>query len=317
VKQKKKNRALISLEGLIRVCGTGLAITTVFGWLGGVHWFLDLFSHFRVQYMQLCLVLIAVALWKRMHQQAIMLVLLAALNYAFVLPLYVGKPVPQPGTRVRVMLMNINAGNGNTAQVLGAIRQAEPDLLLLQEVTPKWAKELTVLNEAYPYRIAKPQEGCFGIMLLSRHPLSRESVVEIGSAGVPSIITDVHLPDGEIGLIGTHPLPPTGAAFARERNTQLAALPGFVQGQKHPVLLVGDLNTSPWSPHFTRLLRDSGLKNSMKGFGFQPTWPTGSRFLRIPIDHLLHAPEINIHSRAVGGHVGSDHFPVTVDFSLK
>jgi endonuclease/exonuclease/phosphatase (EEP) superfamily protein YafD len=55
----------------------------------------------------------------------------------------------------------------------------------------------------------------------------------------------------------------------------------------------------------------------MKGFGFQPTWPANSRFLKIPLDHVLHAPEIIIHNRMVGGAVGSDHFPVIVDFSIQ
>ncbi len=75
--------------------------------------------------------------------------------------------------------MNLNAGNGNTEQVLDAIRTADPDLLLLEKVTPKWAHELAVLNTAYPHRIAEPQSGCFGIMLLSKYPLARERVVGI------------------------------------------------------------------------------------------------------------------------------------------
>jgi endonuclease/exonuclease/phosphatase (EEP) superfamily protein YafD len=55
----------------------------------------------------------------------------------------------------------------------------------------------------------------------------------------------------------------------------------------------------------------------MKGFGHQPSWPTGQFFLRIPLDHVLHAPEIMIHNRMVLQDVGSDHFPVIIDFSLK
>jgi endonuclease/exonuclease/phosphatase (EEP) superfamily protein YafD len=101
------------------------------------------------------------------------------------------------------------------------------------------------------------------------------------------------------------------------RNDQLEKLAQLVRDQKKPVLLVGDLNVSPWSSYFTRLLKNSGLKNSMKGFGFQPSWPSNTSFLRIPIDHVLYTPEIVIRNRAVGPDVGSDHLPVIVDFALN
>lgn len=314
---KKKKQKSLSLIGIVDVITVGLAIVTLFGFLGRFHWFLDLFSHFRVQYMQLCLVPFFIALWKHRNKRAAVLVILVCINYALVLPLYIGKPAPATEKPFRAMLMNINANNGNTEQVLGSIKQAEPDILLLAEVTPKWARELEVLNATYPYRVAKPQEGCFGIMLLSKYPLEHSEVVQIGRAGVPSIVTEAFLPQGVVSIIGTHPVPPIGTEGSLQRNVQLAALPEMVHQQQHPVLLIGDLNTSPWSSHFTQLLNASGLKNSMKGFGHQPSWPVNHFFLRIPLDHVLHSPEITIHNRGILQGVGSDHFPVIVDFSLR
>jgi endonuclease/exonuclease/phosphatase (EEP) superfamily protein YafD len=265
--------------------------------------------------MQLCLPLIGIALWQRWNKRAIALVVLAAINYSFVLPLYFGKPEVPATKPARAMLMNIYAGNGNTEQVLEAIRTADPDLLLLEEVTPKWEQELKVLKKTYTYRISKPQDDCFGIMLLSKVPLERDKIIEIGTAGVPSIIAEAHFPMGVISVIGTHPLPPMGSIYSSHRNNQLEALPLQVQKQQYPVLLIGDLNTTPWSPYFKNLIEASGLKNSMKGFGFQPSW-TGNAFLKIPLDHILHSEEIIIHNRMIGPAVGSDHRPVIVDFSL-
>lgn len=313
---KKKKQQKLSIDGLVDVVAIGLAVATLFGFLGRLYWFLDLFSHFRVQYMQICLVLIGIALWQRRNKRAIALVLLACLNYAFVLPFYFGKPTPATEKPARAMLMNINAGNGNTVQVLDAIRTADPDLLLLEEVTPKWASELAVLNTNYPHRIAESQDGCFGIMLLSKVPLEHGRVVEVGTAGVPSIIAEAHFAQGTVCVIGTHPLPPAGAEYSKHRNMQLIELPYLVMEQKNPVLLIGDLNATPFSYWFRRVVSESGLKNSMKGFGFQPSWPSNNAFLRIPLDHVLHSEEITIHNRMVGGDVGSDHFPVIVDFTV-
>jgi endonuclease/exonuclease/phosphatase (EEP) superfamily protein YafD len=307
----------IKLDGLCDAASLIVLAATLLGFLGRLFWFFDLFSHFRVQYMQICLVLIGIALWKRLNKRAAALIVLACLNYAFVLPLYFDKPAPANTKPIRAMLMNLNASNGNTDRVLEAIRSFDPDLLLLEEVTPKWAAEMAALDSDYKYLVSEPQEGCFGIMLLSKHPLKNGMAVEIGSAGVPSITADVYLPQGEVSIIGTHPLPPVSKEYSTHRNNQLAALPAIVKEQTHPVLLIGDLNTTPWSPYFTRLLLESELKNSMKGFGFQPSWPTNLRLLRIPLDHVLHSPEITIHNRMVGGDVGSDHYPVIVDFSVN
>jgi len=310
---KKQHR---TLSGVIDVFAFGLALATLLGFLGRLYWVFDLFSHFRVQYMQLCLVLIGVVLWRRQNKRAIVIVLLACLNYAFVLPLYFGRPAPPTGKPIRAMLMNINAANGNTEQVLGAIRNADPDLLLLEEVTPKWAAELAVLNSDYPHRIAEPQVGCFGIMLLSKVPLEHGEVIEMGTSNVPSILAEAHFSQGVVSIIGTHPLPPIGAERSLHRNNQLKELSKYAMWKDRPTLLIGDLNVSPWSPYFRDLLAESGLKNSMKGFGFQPSWPSDNRFLRIPLDHVLHSPDIIIHNRVIGGDVGSDHFPVIVDFSI-
>ncbi|HSR88663.1 MAG TPA: endonuclease/exonuclease/phosphatase family protein [Pontiella sp.] len=315
MKKKKQKRA--GLAGIVDGITVGLAIATLFGFLGRFHWFLDLFSHFRVQYMQLCLVPFFIALWKHWNTRAAVLAIIACLNYSLVLPLYIGKPVPAAEKPFRAMLMNINAANGNTEMVLGSISRAEPDILLLEEVTPQWARALEILNAIYPYQVSEPQEGCFGIMLLSKYPLEHGKVVEIGSAEVPSITADMHLPAGVISVIGTHPVPPIGGKASGLRNGQLAELPAVIIGQQHPVLLIGDLNTSPWSSRFTNLLKASGLNNSMKGFGHQPSWPARHFFLRIPLDHVLHSPQIMVHNRMMLQDVGSDHFPVIVDFSLK
>lgn len=297
--------------------GIGLSVATLMGFAGRLFWFFDLFSHFRVQVFQIALVFIFMAIWRRKSRQIALFAAIAVINYAPVLPLYFGKtPAPDAPT-ARAMLMNILASNGNTEQVLDAVAKADPDILVLEEVTTHWAEELEALNESYPHRVDASRRDCFGIMLLSKVPLSRTNVVYVGSAEVPTITARVHLPQGEVDLIATHPPPPFGPVYSKHRNSQLAALPELVAEQDGPILLIGDLNVTPWCPYFRRLLKESGLKNSMQGFGFQPSWPADVGFLKIPLDHMLHSPDITVHHRIVGANVGSDHLPVIVDFSLN
>jgi endonuclease/exonuclease/phosphatase (EEP) superfamily protein YafD len=118
-------------------------------------------------------------------------------------------------------------------------------------------------------------------------------------------------------LLATHPVPPVGAEYTELRNRQLTEISTFLADSFGPVILVGDLNTTPWSPAFKDLLQVTGLQNSMKGFGIQPSWPSFIPPLWIPLDHLLHSPDLSIQTRKAGPDIGSDHFPLEVTIQMN
>jgi hypothetical protein len=64
-------------------------------------------------------------------------------------------------------------------------------------------------------------------------------------------------------------------------------------------ILLGDLNVTPWSPHFRQLLQQTGL-------------PAQVPPLRIPLDHCLVSPAFQVIERRVGPRLGSDHLPLIV-----
>ena len=77
--------------GLLTAAGIVASVATVLGFLGRFSWLLDLFSHFRVQYMLGLLVLGVVLFIGRRSRTASAFLLLACVNIAPVLPLYFGK----------------------------------------------------------------------------------------------------------------------------------------------------------------------------------------------------------------------------------
>lgn len=310
-------RRRIRVAGLVSAAACLAALATLLGCLGRLHWTLDLLSHFRVQYAgSLALAAAALALLRHPRLAAGYLAL-AGLNAAFVLPLYVARRPPPPphAATHRAVLINVNTHTGEPDRVARFIREADPDLLLIEEVNRDWLTRLAPALAAYPFSLARPRRDNFGIALYSRYPLEGSGFVVSGEAGVPSVLTQVLLPEGAITLLGTHPLPPAGPDYSRLRDQQLRNLPYFIYHATAPVLLMGDLNVTPWNHNFTRLIRRSGLRDSARGFGVQPTWPVFAPLLRIPLDHVLHAPEIVVAARRVGPDVGSDHFPVIVDFA--
>ncbi|MBK8185483.1 MAG: endonuclease/exonuclease/phosphatase family protein [Candidatus Competibacteraceae bacterium] len=309
----------VTFQGLITAAAALTCIVTLLGFLGRCWWGFELATHFRVQYT-LALGLAALALlgWRRLRWAAICAVF-ALVNTAIIAPRFLPPTVASAtdgGPVLRVLLANVNSANRDHQRIRDTITVYNPDFVVLLEVTSWLLARLAVLHGDYPYRVAAPREDNFGIAFLSRQPFARADIVQLSAAGLPSIIAEFADGQRRYTLLGTHPLPPMGSAQARDRNEQLIQLAHLARQSQQPFLLLGDLNISPWSPYFSQLLADSGLRDSGKGRGILPTWPVGWPPLWIPIDHALSSVGILIQDRATGSDLGSDHYPVIVDFQI-
>jgi len=303
---------------LVMACGGILTAATVLGWFGSFWWFLDLFSHFRVQYFVGLSAVALLLLFPRRFKASAFFGSLAIVNACAIVPLYFGTEPQPPGASrsYRCLLANVNTQTGKPAKVQQAIEELAPDIVVLEEVNQQWLSALSVPLRAYPYSKTMPREDNFGIALFSKYPFVRSEVRQVGEADIPSVVAELESPDGRLTIIAAHPLPPSGAEYSRLRNDQLAQLPGIVKQADSPVLLLGDLNATPWCSHFKRLLNQSGLRDGAQGRGVLATWPTSLSILRIPIDHCLHTAGIHVTRITTGPKVGSDHYPLIVDFVL-
>lgn len=310
----------VTVWGMFAAAGFLGCVATVLGFLGQWSWFCELFSHFRVQYLAGLLGVSILLLIGKHKKTALLCFVFALVNLYCVLPLFRFKtvlpPLDYPYGPYRAMLVNVHSEMGDPNLVMDAICEQKPDFVVLEEVTESWMQALSGLTNPLPYVVTSPREDNFGIAFLSQHPLLSQSVLFLGKAEVPSILVSVKIDGGVIEILATHPLPPVGSEYASLRNEQLDKIVDCIKGRS-PFLLLGDLNMTPWSPYFQRFITQSGLHNSAKGFGFQPSWPVQLPFLGIPIDHCLHSAEIGIANRKIGPRIGSDHYPLIVDFALR
>ena len=77
----------------------------------------------------------------------------------------------------------------------------------------------------------------------------------------------------------------------------MAALPATFERGDDPFVLIADLNASRWSYPFRKLLRESGLRDSATGYGWQPTWPAHNPLMQTAIDHCLYSDGVEILER--------------------
>lgn len=281
-------------------------------------WALELTSHFRVQYaIALGVLAIAFALFRRWRTTTLVSCG-AAMNLAVILPFYLPSSlaVPAGGPQLRVLLSNVNSANQQFDRLLAYIRRSQPDIIAVQEVNAAWNEALGTLAAEYPHRLAAIREDNFGILLLSKKPLHDAQILDLADMGAPALRAGVALGNHTVQLLTTHTFPP-GPRGAVPRNRQLQAAADALNALPDPRLLIGDLNTTPWSPAYRQLVRATGLRNSAAGRGVQPTWPTMLPVLRIPIDHCLVSSELVVLEHTVGPDIGSDHYPLLVTLAVR
>lgn len=241
------------------------------------------------------------------------------LNGAIVAPHFTGllKERPAGSPSLSVDFLNVHTGNLRNDLVRDYPASSSADVLVLAEVSDMWVERLSGLTNTHPFMVLAPRDDNFGIALFSRLPPRRGEIVYLGQAGVPSVEAEFEFNGGLLLLLGTHPLPPIGGERAHLRDEQLAAVARRIRSTAMPVILVGDLNSTPWAPSYQRFVRESGLHDTFGVRGYQPTWPTGRFPLWLPLDHCLVSGDLKVTRRDIGPAVGSDHHPLRVELRLR
>lgn len=289
----------------------GLGAATVLSLLAPLGWPFELFSHFRVQYAAAALVLSVLFAWRRAALPSLLALLIGGWH---AWPGFVATPgaVASPGCTgptFTVATVNVQFSNPRPQAFRAWLATQPADLLVIQEVTAAWAAELEPLT-AYPYRHVVSREDPYGLAVLSRWPLESVTWVDLAGDGLPSLTGVVDLGGQPVRFIGLHTRWPVTPALAAARDEALLGAAALARASDLPVVLLGDLNLSPDSPAFERLLDEAGMRDVMRGRGWHPTWLAGFWPLALRIDHVLVSSGLCVEQAAVGPAIGSDHRPV-------
>jgi endonuclease/exonuclease/phosphatase (EEP) superfamily protein YafD len=288
---------------------------TVFGFAGKLWWFFDLFAHFRPQYLVAGVLLVVILLFGRQPRWAAAALIIATLNAAHIVPLYL-QPVqvarPVPAGSLRLMSFNIHAPNEQHQRVLRYLQNELPDVLVLLEVTPAWESTVRALATQYPYQWVHVAGDTSGIAMMSREPPSAAATIDLAERGALAYVLTFTAGDSALSVLGAHLNWPLGARATETRDSQLAAIAQIAR-ERAPLVVMADLNTTPFSPRFAPALRDGELQRCVPGTGLTPTWPARIVPLYIQIDHCLATAGVQAWDFRVGEFLGSDHYPISVE----
>ena len=241
-------------------------------------------------------------------------------------------------TAIRVLVFNIHAGKDargvdNLERVAALVRETGADIALLQEVDvrtersggvdqPAVLDSLTGLSAAFG-RTLDYQGGLYGIAVLSRWPIVRDTMLQLpvsppqGRAGGSyeprgALIATIEAPGGPITVINTH-LDASGEEHYRlQELATLIAEAGRRGGAPGPLLIGGDFNARPES-EVIRRARDTGWTDAWAACGSEGpgfTFPADSAVRRI--DYLFLADAASCTEARVVGKGASDHLGLLV-----
>ncbi len=265
-------------------------------------------------YLPAWVVVVVAAVGRRFVLAAAALVVVV-LQVVFLLPeLTAAQPVPPWATRVpavRLMDANVSIFNHSMDGYAAQIEQTRPDLLTLEEATPRQVGQLQRSGslEALPYRFEVYRGDQKAFLVASRYPLSDTRVVYFESAPLVVQVV-VRLPSGNRSLWVVHTSAPLPNAFGQWQG-QLAAIARYVRARgPRGLLLVGDFNAT-WGNKGFKTILDAGLTDAAaaRGHALDMTWTQSAPPLPpvARIDHVLTGPGLAVTQIDTEPGPGSDH----------
>lgn len=276
-------------------------------------WRLDLFSHFQEPALAVTLLAVVAMLWSR-RRSVVVLLLLAAFQAEPVLRYSLANPVKPAGPdapRLRILMANVLFDNENYEPLARLIRETDPDVVGLVEISDEWVAGLADVARAYPYRLSAPA-GPRGLALwFKKPPIAIDPPTVLTPGGWPYLRATFEFAGRTRRLWLVHPASPMRRKGEQAGFPELAALAERIGVDGGSTIVMGDMNTTDGSPYFRDFARVAGLRDSRRGFGRQPSWPVGSPY-QIAIDHAFLSDDLAVVDRIPGPWIGSDHRPFSL-----
>lgn len=201
-----------------------------------------------------------------------------------------------------MMVYNIQFDNDHKNHEVYFLSQTNADFLALIEMgASEWQQAFSSLKQRYPYACGHDVESPFAMQFMSQKPLLS---CQVHFVDIYPYIRAVLSPQQTVFVL--HPPPPINRELAEDRQRYFEKLATIIGQENNAVLVVGDLNNTPFSPVYRRFVHAAQLQESMK-YG-TPTWKP---FL-LPIDRVLHR-QVIIKTSPLHWQY-SDHRPIWIEW---
>ena len=301
-----------------------LVFVSVAGFAGLQYPGLEVFAHFRVQYVVCAFAGILLAWWSGVTRASAVAGVCLAINLWIVGPgivtgggLLAKSNAGSDAAWLRLLHANVLLSNRQYDLLIDFVRETQPDIWFVQEVDLRWVARLrSAFETEYPYVIAEPGTKATGMAAFSRIPYDGARILRHPASGRPSIELQLTWRGSPLRLYSSHPPAPYSAAKASARNLQIRELLAIADADPSPYVLIGDMNNTVYAPSFQDWLARSRLVDSERG-RWSYTWPAWFPALGIRIDHCLGSRELAVAHPARTAWIGSDHLPIVCEIKVS
>ncbi len=313
----KKSRIYLGLKKRISILAVLSLIGLIVGQLGLIYWRFELLSHFMLFY----LISFILGIWSFKRRSLKILCLVFSIGLVlWSLPnrtFFQSHPIVD-SRNLQLTHLNLHFDFDKTAsdryhktiklEPFFLFHQKEyPHLFLITEFDNESLEIFTKRFKAP--NCAKADDSPFGIAFFSDVPLESCDVLTLeGLSLYPFIRAEI---DNTV-IYGIHPPPPVNEELAKARIQYFDELAKRINQEQKTVIVIGDFNSTPFSPLFRSFVNKTGLKDLKNRL--TPTWVPG--FLNL--DHILIcSPDSLVDYRTYWWWQISDHRMVEIIFNSK
>jgi len=236
--------------------------------------------------------------------------------------------IPEHGREITLMSHNLYFKNVNFDAVLSIIAESDPDILAVQELTPKWKTFLDDnIAESYPYTLTIPVNGAQGVGIYSKYKLYNHEIFNNPRTKKPfAHMAEVSIGDKTIQLINVHLASPAVALKDKSqfignynrnykhRKSQIKKITkrALTNESKYSCqILIGDLNTPSYEPAFKNLKANWSNSFNKSPLNLKYTFPNTTNLIPfLTLDYVLGRGKLEfIETRVIPGG-SSDHLAI-------
>jgi len=269
----------------------------------------DMASHFALHFMVFggaCLAGFFMPKWNLRTAIVLTIVGVVGIGYMAKRAPYAKASITVPAKTKALKLMTFNSwlSNQNWQGVVDEIKEKDPDIITILEISHEKSPLMDALAKKYPYRVDCREVNFCHAALLSKFPFV-EKKIQTRWNGPPFIQVKYGKELGGLSVFAVHTIRPP---YYNAHWRQIVALSKRVDMVKGLKIVMGDFNSTP----FSRTLNKFGSYTKLKRITAKPTWPAHLVGLpQVAIDHIFVSPKIKVLKKHfLGNSVGSDHFPV-------
>ncbi len=202
--------------------------------------------------------------------------------------------------------------NGTMQKLIGQ----NPDVILIEELTPNWLPYLELQHSRYPHQVLLPRADPLGKAILSKYPIVKRDTLTY--AQVPLLAGTIRLENqDEVKLMVCNFLPPLTLSSYSKLNLFLDSLSNHLLHESKPVVLAANLNVIPWSKELRNFREKSNLVASRRDNNEGVVKSNVLEFLNAPQNEIYFNSGVDCSLFAVLKDSRNDPFGLLGKYQLK